>query len=275
MSQAIIRQEFNYSPLGKETRGRLVSLANNIRRSTKSHIENAIQMGMLLNEAIELLARNRLESSFKGWVERECGFSLRTAYNYINVFNRFGECATVAQNLTLGGLYVLSPDDVPEEAVQTAINLAQKGERVTAKIAYELKARFSDEGSEDDEDENPPGAGEGDHHAGAAGEAAAGDQDPDPEEAGPAFGDAPDRAEDTPVGDLVAATAGAADTAATVSTEAIESEQLIRNLDAAFKVLASDLGLLHKQIHCREYDDLITSLDLAYGVYKRWKRRIR
>ena len=75
---------------------RLKSLARQIAGTKKKLVGNVLQIGEALTEAQDLLA-NHHGGAFGKWVKQSCGFSKRTAYNYMSAHLVFGGCATVAQ----------------------------------------------------------------------------------------------------------------------------------------------------------------------------------
>lgn len=151
MGKDMARVAFDYSDLPKDLKGKLIILAGSIKKAGLNHIEFAIQMGQELTTANELLAKHGKEGLFGSWIKAECGIGRTTAYNYMNAFERFGssDCSSLEQ-FTAEAMYLLSADKVPEEAVETAINLAAKGTRITKDAAQELKRRFSSDGDSDE-----------------------------------------------------------------------------------------------------------------------------
>lgn len=248
MSRTLSRSEFDYSSLSKELRGKLVSLANCIRKHTEHQVQHTLSKGRELLEAIDLLAKARCEYVFKDWVENTCHISVRTAYNYISAYERFGDYESLAHNFTLEGLYLLAAESTPEESVQTAINLAEKGEKITRGRACELIRRHKENGHDrGDAGSNGDGGEDG------SGAASPRDQEAPQQEAGPALGAGADQRESPCVGDL-------------------EVTRLQRSIDAAFKTLASDLDLLNKLQPWHDHEAVMISIDIAFSSYRKWKR---
>jgi len=123
---------------------RLKSLARQIAGSKKKLVANVLQIGQSLTEAQDLLASHH-GGAFGKWVKQSCGFSKRTAYNYMGAHLTFGSCATVAQRrFELSTMYLLASDSTPSAAVTEAIDLAESGETVTGKTAKQLIAKHGD-----------------------------------------------------------------------------------------------------------------------------------
>lgn len=130
MSKELSNQVFDYSAFDKETKGKLIWYAAEIRKHGKSHVEAGLAMGKMLSEARELCG----EEPFYEWAPVECGCSLRTAYNYMSAFSEFGQCANSAQ-IELSAMYELTKN---ESAKKKALKLAAKGIKVTYSMAREL-----------------------------------------------------------------------------------------------------------------------------------------
>lgn len=71
------------------------------------------------------------------WLEREFGWSERTARNYIAVAQLFvGKSATVTDlQIDVGALYLLAGPSVPEVVREKAVELAEQGECITKALA--------------------------------------------------------------------------------------------------------------------------------------------
>lgn len=157
MSNSMKPASFDYSLVAKDVKGKLLCHAAEIRKHGESHVKAGIELGRCLSDARALLDN---ETSFRSWVESECGFSRSSAYNYIAVYEQFGECPTVG-HIELGALYQLTKSD---RAKTKALRLADKGVRVTQSMAKELVSECS--GKDDatatkaqEQDRRPPRSG--------------------------------------------------------------------------------------------------------------------
>jgi len=95
----------------------------------------------------ELLdAKEKLQGRFIEWVAAECGFSPKTAENYMNAALRGGPFVTVtsAGRVSLGVVYRLTTKSAPPELVQDVLDRATKGEVVPNAVVAEAfkEARF-------------------------------------------------------------------------------------------------------------------------------------
>lgn len=125
--------EFDYSLVTKDVEKQLLVCAAAIRKHCETHVASALDIGKKLSEARAMLDN---ETSFKTWVERECGFSRSTAYNYIAAHANFGGCPTVG-HIEVSAMYQLAKS---AEAKKEALKLAKKGIPVTQELAKELVA---------------------------------------------------------------------------------------------------------------------------------------
>lgn len=141
MSKAIAAVGFDYEGIDKDIKGKLTYLAGQIRKSTKSHIENVLELGKLIEQAHEALAGGGRDGEFGPWVEAECGFTKKTAYNYLHAFQRFNKCESLS-HFSAEAVYALAGPDVPDKAVSEAVKLADKGVRVNAGKAREILDKF-------------------------------------------------------------------------------------------------------------------------------------
>src|ERR1700730_71195 len=127
----------------------LVILADTINTLRKRAASDIIEIGQRLIEAKAIAGHG----NWLPWLEKEFGWTDQTARNYMQVY----ECAK-SQNflnldLPVSALYLLAAPSTPPEAVETVINRAKAGEKVTGevkKVVQEAKSKSSP---------RPPGSG--------------------------------------------------------------------------------------------------------------------
>lgn len=129
----LVVANFDYAILSKEDAGKLRYCAGEIQKQKKSVAVSLMTIGQVLMTAHEQLAKHR-SGTFQKWVESECGFSKSTAYNYMQAFSVFGNCPTVGQ-LEDGAMYALASNGTPEKALKEVLKLADKGTKITQKLA--------------------------------------------------------------------------------------------------------------------------------------------
>lgn len=153
MTQLTTRN-FDYSVVDKDTKSELIYYAAQILKARDAIGKSTIEMGGHLAAAQERLA-DHSGGTFTRWVETECAFSERTAYNLINAYRVFGSFANFAK-LEDSAMYALASNGTPEKARREAMKLADKGVAVTHAKAREIIAKHKESSS----DKGKPG-GEG------------------------------------------------------------------------------------------------------------------
>ena len=86
--------------------------------------------------------RSHLEhGQFEGWLRAEFGWSRRTAYNFINVYEAFSDSKNFAQlDIATSALYKLAAPSTPQSIRQEFLNKAEQGKKITHKqISQALK----------------------------------------------------------------------------------------------------------------------------------------
>lgn len=138
--------QFDYSGIEeKDIKGKLINLEGRIKKKHAGMADSIIEIGQELATAQAILADHH-NGTFQKWVEQACGFSIRTAYRYINVFTRFGDSRASVAQLEDTALYALAESETPKKAVDEALRLAAKGNRITHSLAKELIAKHSPNG---------------------------------------------------------------------------------------------------------------------------------
>jgi hypothetical protein len=142
---------FDYTTCGAKATV-IQGIASRVRDRIRRAAEWIVEIGIELNDAKNLLPHG----SFGDWLQSEFEWSERTAQRYMRIANRFDE-----KRHTVGfgssALYALSSPDVPEEAIDEAIEAA-KAEPVTVAKAKEIIERHKPEPDEPTELEGPGNA---------------------------------------------------------------------------------------------------------------------
>jgi N6-adenosine-specific RNA methylase IME4 len=101
--------------------------ANLIRQLGKTALANVIEIGRLLTEC-----RRRLpHGAWLPWLEREFGWTDRTALNYMRLYAMASKSEIVSDlDLPLRDLYLLAAPSTPEAARQEIIEHAEAGDRL-------------------------------------------------------------------------------------------------------------------------------------------------
>lgn len=126
---------FDYDSLDAGQRSIIQQRTGEIRERLRRSAQDVWEIGQKLSDV-----RSRLKyGQFLTWIKAEFGWSQRTAYNFINVYETFGDrFANLAKvNIATSLLYQLASPSVPEELRSQILRAAEQGETMTAK---ELKA---------------------------------------------------------------------------------------------------------------------------------------
>lgn len=154
MAKQEIQKSFNYGSLDSSTADRLMKMANSIRHYTGVHVEAALEIGRMLDEAHQLLPHG----SIGKWIDFELPFSDKTAQKMRSAYLAFAEAA--AEEGGIDTLKRLGVSTMYELAKPTAakvrerlLKLAQSGEHVSYQQAKQETAAES--GDEPDEKSEP------------------------------------------------------------------------------------------------------------------------
>ena len=105
---------FTYEQLDEQTREFVQQKANEIHGLLKRTAAHVLQIGQDLLEVRGKLPRG----SFLPWLKDEFEMSQRTAYNFINVAERFQGKFAIIANLPTTILYELASPELSEEIVE-------------------------------------------------------------------------------------------------------------------------------------------------------------
>jgi DUF3102 family protein len=108
----------------------LAQNADAIRVLGKRVIGDIIEIGRLLTEAKQIAGHG----NWLPWLEREFGWTDRTAENFINVHKLAAKSENFSDlSLPVSGLYMLAAPGTPEEVREAVMERAQSGERLSVK----------------------------------------------------------------------------------------------------------------------------------------------
>jgi Protein of unknown function (DUF3102) len=138
---ATLDERFSYEGLPADYADSLSKKAMTIRIRMKGATATMIQA--IFETGRDLMAvKQRLEhGNFCKWVETECGFTIRTAQNYIKVACAFTEakCETIS-HLQLSTVYGLAAKTTPRELVAEVIKFGSAGRPVSDYQVREMLA---------------------------------------------------------------------------------------------------------------------------------------
>jgi hypothetical protein len=129
------RALFDYGALDQETQVLVRLRAGEIKSLAKRVAADIVEIGGKLAEVKDRVGGN---GKFNEWLSAELGWSERTAYNFIAVWQRFGAANFALENVATSALYLLAAPSTPAEAVEVAKQIADSGEEVTHSVAKEI-----------------------------------------------------------------------------------------------------------------------------------------
>lgn len=134
--ELVVFEKFDYTPLDANTAEQVQTAAHRIRQLMKQTVEDLIAVGKELLAVKAALPHGR----FLPWLHGEFGWTDRTARRFMAVAERFGTKMDIISDLRIQptAAYLLAAPSVPEEASAQAVCRAEKGERITAKVAKEI-----------------------------------------------------------------------------------------------------------------------------------------
>ena len=126
------KQLFDYGALDAESRIIIQQRTGEIKTLAKRLATDIVDIGGKLVEVKDRLGGN---GKFTNWLLAELGWSERTAYNFIGVYEKFGTANFAIENVAPSALYLLVAPGTPEPARQAVIEMANQGEKVSHKAA--------------------------------------------------------------------------------------------------------------------------------------------
>ena len=123
-----VSSSFDYSILESEQCSIVKQRTEEIKERLKRSAQDIWEIGQKLCEVRSQLAYGQFDS----WLTTEFGWSRRTAYNFIKVYEAFPERATIAQvSMAASALYQLSSPSTPQKVREDFIQRAKDGEKIT------------------------------------------------------------------------------------------------------------------------------------------------
>jgi hypothetical protein len=126
-----------YQSLDPERSTLIQQKAKEIQKRVRRAKQDILDIGRLLVEVRSVLEHGQ----FEAWLVQEIAWSPRTAYNFIYVYERFGNVANFARmDVDISAAYLLAAPKTPQVFVDEFLNRARAGERITFKtVRKELK----------------------------------------------------------------------------------------------------------------------------------------
>ncbi len=121
---------FDYEILSPQQRNVVQDCTEAIKERLRRTAQEIWEVGQKL-----VKVRTQLKhGQFEAWLSAEFGWSRRTAYNFINVYEAFSSRKNFAQlDIATSALYLLSAPSTPESVRHEFLDKAEKGEKITHK----------------------------------------------------------------------------------------------------------------------------------------------
>ena len=122
---------FDYTLLSATQRKHIKSQTGEIRARLRRSAQDIWEIGQRLVDVRSQLKHGQ----FDVWIKAEFGWSRRTAYNFISVYEAFPESANFAQaDIAVSALYLMAAPSTHPEFRNRILERAKQGEKITRKL---------------------------------------------------------------------------------------------------------------------------------------------
>ncbi len=130
LDNSIMTTRFDYQVLPAASRSIVEQRTGEIRERLQRSAQDIWEIGQRLADVRAALKHGQ----FDIWLKAEFGWSRRTAYNFINVYETFQERANLAQiDIATSALYLLAAPSTSAELREQSLQEAKSGRKVTYK----------------------------------------------------------------------------------------------------------------------------------------------
>jgi len=125
-----VQTSFDYEILELENRSVVQQRTKEIKARLRRAAQDIWEIGQKLVEVRSWLKHGQ----FEVWLKTEFGWSHRTAYNFINVYETFGKAAKFAEiDIAASALYLLAAPSTPKNIRDQFVQQAIAGDKITYK----------------------------------------------------------------------------------------------------------------------------------------------
>ncbi|MGK7948030.1 MAG: DUF3102 domain-containing protein [Xenococcaceae cyanobacterium] len=130
LKKSALLTSFDYKILSRQKQTIVQNCTGEIKERLRRTARDIWEIGQKLVEV-----RSQLEhGQFEVWLSAEFGWSRRTAYNFINVYEAFSDSKNFARlDIATSALYKLAAPSTPQSIRNEFLNKAEKGEKLTHK----------------------------------------------------------------------------------------------------------------------------------------------
>jgi hypothetical protein len=135
-------QLVDFPEITAEEQSKMVALHAQFIRSMNGHIDGALEMGEVLEQA-QLVLADHSSGTFCRYIDQAWGVPKSTAYDYIAAHRGRNLLVRVPGQLPcLGALKALGSEKAPPEAIEEAAKIIQNGEPLTEADAKQIVKDF-------------------------------------------------------------------------------------------------------------------------------------
>lgn len=122
---------FDYTLLSSAKRKHIQNQTGEIRARLRRSAQDIWEIGQRLTDVRSQLKHGQ----FDAWIKAEFGWSRRTAYNFLSVYEAFPESANFAQvDIAVSALYLMAAPSTSPKLRNQILERAQQGEKITRKL---------------------------------------------------------------------------------------------------------------------------------------------
>lgn len=122
---------FDYTLLSSAKRKHIQNQTGEIRARLRRTAQDIWEIGQRLTDVRSQLKHGQ----FDAWIKAEFGWSRRTAYNFLSVYEAFPESANFAQvDIAVSALYLMAAPSTSPKLRNQILERAQQGEKITRKL---------------------------------------------------------------------------------------------------------------------------------------------
>jgi hypothetical protein len=139
MRQAeVVQAAFDYREIDADNRAFIKFRADLIHQTARKTANGIVQIGKWLSEVKERLPHGQ----WLPWLKGEFGWSQRTAYRFVEVYDKVKLAKLANLNLDVSALYLIAAPSTPEPVVKEVIERLNRGEPMTNAKAQEVLEEY-------------------------------------------------------------------------------------------------------------------------------------
>lgn len=130
---------FDYNLLDSQIRNLVIKNTKLINSNLKKTSEYIVKVGKYISEVKSSLPHGQ----YYAWLNLGIGIEPMSASRFIRAYEMFGSVDFSEIDIAPSAMYLLIPNNVPNEVFQATIEQAKAGKKITRKVAKSIKAEYS------------------------------------------------------------------------------------------------------------------------------------